>query len=66
MLFELDMKMHIMNETLHKIIRSLSQVCNEIDLMDYIQLQINHMHSAMHALKVDANTFYEFLHLLAT
>ena len=66
MLFELDIKMHIMNHTLHVIMRSLSEVHYENDLFDYIQLQINHMHSAMHALKDDIDTFYKYLHLLAT
>ena len=66
MLFELDMKMHIMNETLCKIMRSLSQVCYENDLLDYIQLRINCMHNAMHAVKEDVDTFYEYLHILAT
>ena len=66
MLFELDMKMHIMNHTLHVIMRSLSEVWYENDLFDYVQLQINCMHNAMHDLKEDMDMFYEYLCLLAT
>ena len=66
MLFELDMKMHIMNHILCVIMRSLSEIRYENDLFNYVQLQINCMHNAMHALKDDIDTFYEYLCLLAT
>ena len=66
MLFELDMKMNIMNHTLCVIMRSLSEVCYENDLFDYVQPQINCMHNAMHTLKEDVDTLYEYLHLPAT
>ena len=66
MLFELDMKMHIMNHTLHVIMRSLSEIWYENDLFNYVQLQINCMHNAMHTLKDDVDTFYKYLHLLTT
>ena len=66
MLFELDMKMHIMNHTLWVIMQSLSEVHYKNDLFNYVQLCINCMHNAMHALKDDVDTFYEYLWLLAT
>ena len=40
---------------------SLSEVRYENDMFNYIQLCINHMHNAMHALKDDVDTFYEYL-----
>ena len=66
MLFELDMKMYIMNHTLCAIMQSLSEVQYENDLFDYVQLRINCMHNAIHALEDDMDIFYKYLHLLTT
>ena len=47
MLYELDMKMYIINQTLQEIMRDLPYIRYECDLLDHIQVCLNRMHSSI-------------------
>ena len=60
------MKIYIINQTLQDIMRNLSYIRYDHDLLDHIQVHLNRMHSSIYALKDDVNSLYKYLHLLTT
>ena len=66
MFYKLDTKMCIINQTLQDIMRDLSYIRHECDLLDHIQVYLNRMHLSMYALKDIVDSLYEYLCLLVT
>ena len=66
MLYKLDAKLLIVNKTLQSAMVQLSYFCYEINLIDHMQLCINHIYTAVYALKEDINTLNEYMRVLST
>ena len=66
MLYELDAKLMILNKTLQSIIIQLSYFRYETNLIDHMQLHINHIYTTVYALKEDIDTLYEYMRVLST
>ena len=66
MLYELDAKLMILNKTLQSVMVQLSYFHYESNLIDHMQLCINHIYTAVYALKEDINALYEYMRVLST
>ena len=66
MLYELDSKLMILNRTLQNVMVQLSYFRYENNLIDNMQMRINHMYTAINALKEDINALYEYMKVLST
>ena len=66
MLYELDAKLMILNKTLQSVMVQLSYFHYETNLIDHMQLCINHIYTAVYALKEDIDTLYEYMRVLST
>ena len=66
MLYEMDTKMFIMNKTIQDIMRGISFLQYESDLLAYFQARILRLHSSLYALKGDVDSLYEYMRALAT
>ena len=66
MLYELDAKLMILNNTLQSVMVQLSYFHNESNLIDHMQLCINHIYTAVYALKEDIDALYEYMRVLST
>ena len=66
MLYELDTKLMVLNKTLQSIMVQLSYFRYESNLIDHMQLCINHIYTAVYALKEDIDALYEYMRVLTT
>ena len=66
MLYELDAKLMILNKTLQSVMAQLSYFHYESNLIDHMQLHINHIYTAVYALEEDINALYEYMRVLST
>ena len=66
MLYEIDTKMFIMNKTIQDIMRGISFLQYESDLLAYFESRILRLHSLLYALKGDVDSLYEYMRALAT
>ena len=66
MLHELDSKLMILNRTLQNVMVQLSYFRYKNNLIDNMQMRINHRYNAIHALKEDINALYEYMRVLST
>ena len=66
MLYELDTKLMILNKTLQSVMVQLSYFRYETNLIDHMQLCINHIYTAVYALKEDIDALYEYMRVLST
>ena len=65
-LYELDSKLMILNKMLQSIMVQLSYFRYENNLIDNMQMRINHIYTAIYALKRDINALYEYMRVLST
>ena len=56
MLYELDSKLTILNRTLQNVMAELSYFRYENNLIDNMQMHINHIYTAIYALKEDIDS----------
>ena len=66
MLYELDSKLMIPNRTLQNVMVQLSYFWYKNNLIDNMQMCINHIYTAIYALKEDINALYEYMRVLST
>ena len=66
MLYELDSKLMILNKTLQSVMVQLSYFRYENNLVDNMQMRINHLYTAIYALKEDIDALYEYMRVLST
>ena len=66
MLYELDAKLMILNQTLQSVMVQLSYFRYETNLIDHMQLRINRIYTAVYALKEDIYALYEYMRVLST
>ena len=66
MLYEMDTKMFIMNKIIQDIMRGISFLLYESDLLSYFQVRILRLHLSLYALKGDVDSLYEYMRALAS
>ena len=66
MLYKLDSKLMILNRTLQSVIVQLAYFRYENNLIDNMQMRINHLYAAIYALKGDIDALYEYMRVLST
>ena len=66
MLYELDSKLLILNKTLQNVMVQLSYFRYENNQIDNMKMRINHIYTAIYALKEDINALYEYMRVLST
>ena len=66
MLYKLDSKLMILNRTLQNVMVQLSYFRYENNLIDNMQMRINHIYTAIYALKEDIDALYEYKRVLPT
>ena len=66
MLYELDSKLMILNRTLQNVMVQLSYFRYENNLIDNMQMRINHIYTTICALKEDMDALYEYMRVLST
>ena len=66
MLYELDSKLLILNQTLQMVMVQLSYVCYETNLVDHMKMRVNQIYTTIYALKEDIDLLYEYMSILGT
>ena len=66
MLYELDSKLMILNRTLQSVMVHLPYFRYENNLIDNVQMRINHLYTAIYVLKEDIDALYEYMRVLST
>ena len=66
MLYEMDMKMLIMNETLQQIMWTLDAMRYESNLLHFFQNRIYRVYTYLYALQEDTESLFEYMRALAS
>ena len=66
MLYEMDTKMFIINNTLQCIMWSIDALRYESDVLHYFQTRIYRVHTSLYALRGDTESLYEYMRALAS
>ena len=66
MLYEMDIKMTIMNETLQQLMWSLDTLRYETNLLHYFQNRIYRVYTSLYALQTDMESLFEYMRALAS
>ena len=66
MLYEMDTKMFIINNTLQHIMWSVDALQYESDVLHYFQTRIYRVHTSLYALRGDTESLYEYMRALAS
>ena len=66
MLYEMDTKMFIINNTLQHIMWTKDALQYELDVLHYFQTRIHRVHTSLYALRGDIKSLYEFMRALAS
>ena len=66
MLYEMDTKMFIINNTLQHIMWSIDALQYESDVLHYFQTRIYRVHTSLYALRGDTESLYEYMRALAS
>ena len=66
MLYEMDTKMHIINNTLQHLMWNMDALCYESNIVHYFQTRIYRVHTSLYALRGDTESLYEYMRALAS
>ena len=66
MLYEMDTKMFIINNTLQHIMWSIDALQYESDVLHYFQTRTYRVHTSLYALRGDTESLYEYMRALAS
>ena len=66
MLYEMDTKMFIINNTLQHIMWTIDALRYESDILHYIQTRIHGVHTSLYALRGDTESLNEYMRALAS
>ena len=66
MLYELDMKMTIMNKTIQQVMWSIDVLQYESTLMHYFQNKLYRVYSSLYALQIDTDLLFEYMRALVS
>ena len=66
MLYEMDTKMLIMNNTLQQIMWTIDAIGYESNMLHYFQTKIYRVHTSLYALQGDTESLFEYMRALAS
>ena len=66
MLYEMDTKMFIINNSLQHIMWTIDALRYESDVLHYFQTRIHRVHTSLYALRGDIESLYEYMRALAS
>ena len=66
MLYEMDTKMYIINNTLQHLIWNIDALCYESNVLHYFQTRIYRVHTSLYVLRGDTESLYEYMRALAS
>ena len=66
MLYDMDTKMFIINNTLQHIMWTIDALHYESDILHYFQTRIHRVHTSLYALRGDTESLYEYMQALAS
>ena len=66
MLYEMDTKMLIINNTLQHIMWTIDALQYELDILHYLQTRIHRVHTSLYVLRGDIKSLYEYMRALAS
>ena len=66
MLYEMDTKMFIINNTLQNLMWNIDALCYESKILHYFQTRIYRVHTSLYALRGDTDSLYEYMRALAS
>ena len=66
MLYEMDTKILIMNNTLQQLMWSIDAIGYESNILHYFQTRINRVHTSLYALQGDTKSLFEYMRALAS
>ena len=66
MLYEMDTKIFVINETLHHIMWNIDSICYEANMLHHFQTRIHRVQTSLYALRGDTESLYEYMRTLAS
>ena len=66
MLYEMDSKVFIINNTLHRLIWHFDAMRYETNILHYFQTRITRVHTSLYALRGDTDSLFEYMRILAS
>ena len=66
MLYKMDTKMFIINNTLQHLMWNIDALCYESNVLHYFQTRIYRVHTSLYALRGDTESLYEYMRALAS
>ena len=66
MLYEMDIKMTIMNKTIQQIMWNLDSLCYETNLLHFFLNKLYRIYTSLYALQSDTDSLYEYMRALAS
>ena len=66
MLYEIDTKMYIINNTLQHLMWNIDALRYESNVLHYFQTRICRVHTSLYALRGDSESLYEYMRALAS
>ena len=66
MLYEIDMKVFIINSTIHHLIWHFDAMLYETNILHYFQTRISRVHTSLCALHGDTDSLFEYMRILAS
>ena len=66
MLYEMDTKMFIINNTLQHLMWNIDALCYESNVLHYFQTIMYKVHASLYALRGDTDSLYEYMRALAS
>ena len=66
MLYEMDTKMFIINNTLQHLMWNIDVLCYESNILHYFQTKIYRVHTSLYALQGDIESLFEYMRALAS
>ena len=66
LLYEVDTKMFIINNTLQHLMWNIDALCYESNILHYFQTRIYRVHTSLYALRGDTDSLYEYMRMLAS
>ena len=66
MLYEMDVKMTIMNKTIQQILWNVDSMQYKTNLLHFFQNKLYRIYTSLYALQSDTNSLYEYMRALAS
>ena len=66
MLYEIDTKVFIINNTMHHLIWHFDAIQYETNILHYFQTRISRVHTSLYALHGDTDSLFEYMRILAS